>query len=99
MEPKWIWKSEGDTLIEIDIQPGSKRSEILGYEPWRGRLKIAVRSPPIDGAANVELIELLAKEIGMKKSDVSIAVGQRKRRKTVKLRGDKIAAIKKIIED
>ncbi len=86
-------------LVIQSIQPGSKRSEIIGFEPWRGRLKIAVRSPPVDGVANVELIELLAREIGMKKADVSIVVGHSKRRKTIKLRGDKIADIQKLIED
>jgi len=99
METKWVRIFEGDTLVEVDIQPGSKRSEIIGLEPWRGRLKIAVRSPPVDGAANVELMELLAREIGMKKTDISIVVGHSKRRKTIKLRGNKIAIIQKLIED
>ncbi|MFL2957145.1 MAG: DUF167 domain-containing protein [Candidatus Thalassarchaeaceae archaeon] len=99
MEPNWARESEGYTLVEIDVQPSSKRSEIIGLEPWRGRLKIAVRSPPVDGAANVELMELLAREIGMKKTDISIVVGHSKRRKTIKLRGNKIAIIQKLIED
>ena len=62
-------------------------------------MKIAVRSPPVDGAANVELMELLAREIGMKKTYISIVVGHSKRRKTIKLRGNKIAIIQKLIED
>ena len=99
MEPEWVRESEGDTFVEVDIQPGSKRSEILGFEPWRKRLKIAVRSPPVDGAANVEVIELMAEEIGIKKADVSIVTGQSRRWKTVKLRGDYVNIIRNFAED
>ncbi len=99
METKWVRIFEGDTLVEVDIQPGSKRSEILGFEPWRKRLKIAVRSPPDDGAANIELIELIAEEIGIKKAGVTILIGESRRHKTVKLRGDHVKKIRNFAED
>ena len=66
MTPEWVRLSGHKTLVEVDVQPGSKKAGVVGFEPWRGRLKVAVRSPPVDGAANTELLEILAASLGVK---------------------------------
>jgi uncharacterized protein (TIGR00251 family) len=48
-------------------------------------LKIRISSPPIDGAANAELIKLLSKKFGVSKSNVEIISGETSKLKQVKI--------------
>ena len=52
-----------------------------------GRLKIAVTAPPVDGAANAAVIELLAKALGIPARQVEVIAGASSRRKTVRISG------------
>jgi hypothetical protein len=50
-----------------------------------GRLRIDVRSPPIDGQANREAIELVARLFGVAKSHVELLRGARSRHKRFRI--------------
>ncbi len=98
MKPEWVRLSGRKTLVEVDVQPGSKRSCVLGFEPWRGRLKVAVRSPPVEGAANSEVVEIFAVSLGVKVGRVSIEHGVSNRRKTIAIKGDFVDSVKALAE-
>jgi uncharacterized protein (TIGR00251 family) len=49
-----------------------------------GVLKVRIAAPPVDGAANAELIKVLAKSFGVAKSNVQLISGETA--KTKKLR-------------
>ena len=98
MTPEWVRLSGRKTLVEVDVQPGSKQSGVVGFEPWRGRLKVAVRSPPVDGAANAELVEIIAESLGVKSSRVSVEAGATNRRKTIAILGDHVDSLKALKE-
>jgi uncharacterized protein (TIGR00251 family) len=51
------------------------------------RVKIAITTPPVDGAANQAVIKLIAKTLGVARGAVSITAGQTSRRKTVQVMG------------
>ncbi|MCK7489744.1 MAG: DUF167 domain-containing protein [Anaerotruncus sp.] len=51
-----------------------------------GALKIKVTAPPVEGAANEACIKLLAKELGLKKSQMEISSGAKSRKKTVMIK-------------
>jgi len=74
-----------DKAISFDVRvvPRSSRSEIVGEHD--GALKVRIASPPVDGAANAELIKLLAKKFGVSKSDVEIAGGETSKTKRIKI--------------
>ena len=63
--------------------PRASRSQIVGEHD--GALKIQLTSPPIDGAANAELIKLLAKQLGVSKSDIEIVAGETSKSKRIKI--------------
>ncbi len=70
-------------LLQVKVKTRSKRSE-LNCEPdgtWIARLK----SPPVDGRANEELIGLVAAHFRRPRSAISIKSGTRGRLKTLKL--------------
>ncbi len=69
--------------IRIKVKPGAKVSA-LAREPdgsWAARL----RSPPVDGKANRELIALVAERFRCPKSAVTIKAGKSGRMKLVRV--------------
>lgn len=73
--------------VEVDLQvsPKSSRSGIEGIDPWRKRLIVRVRAPPLDGRANKEVEEVLTEVIGCK---AWVSAGQTSRQKTATIPGD-----------
>jgi hypothetical protein len=72
-------------IIKVKVEPRSSRSCIVG--PYGDGLKVKLTSPPVEGRANKELIELLASAYGVKKADVEIIAGHNSKNKIVALRG------------
>jgi uncharacterized protein (TIGR00251 family) len=69
----------------VHVQPRSKRTEIVGVHGTA--LKVRLHSPPVDGAANEELISFLAERLGVSRRAVRIVSGQSSRAKTVEVEG------------
>ena len=65
--------------------PRSGRAGIAGTRD--GALLVRLNAPPVDGAANAELIEILAKALGVPKRAVTIVSGERGRLKRVSVAG------------
>lgn len=71
------------------VQPRASRDAIVG---WRGgELKVALTAPPVEGQANAALRRFLAKALGLKKAQVSLALGQAGRHKLLDLEMDEAA--------
>jgi uncharacterized protein (TIGR00251 family) len=72
-------------LVSVRVIPRAGRSSIAGT---RGdAMLVRLSAAPVDGAANAELIELIANACGVPKRAVTIASGERSRRKTVRITG------------
>jgi hypothetical protein len=72
-------------VFSVKVVPRAAKSEIVGG--YDGALKIRLASPPVDGAANAELVRLLSKTFGVSRSAVEILSGQSARTKQVKISG------------
>ncbi len=72
---------KSDLQLKIYLQPGAKKSEMLGK--YGNSIKIKVQSPPIDGKANDALINFLSEKFSIAKSSISITSGLKSRFKTV----------------
>ena len=77
---------ESKKCLTFDIQviPYASRMQLVGVQD--GVLKIKVTAPPVEGAANEACIKLLAKELGLKKSQMEISSGAKSRKKTVMIK-------------
>ncbi len=73
--------------VEVDLQvsPKSSRSGIEGIDPWRKRLIVRVRAPPLEGRANEEVEEVLSEITGCK---AQVTAGHTSRQKTATVWGD-----------
>jgi len=76
---------EGALLVDIQVVTRASRTAV---GPALGeRLRVAVTSPPVDGAANAAVIDALAAAFGVRRSAIEIVRGERGRRKTVSIAG------------
>ncbi|MFH1224414.1 MAG: DUF167 domain-containing protein [Candidatus Diapherotrites archaeon] len=55
----------------MEVKTRAKRAGISGYDPHSAVLKIALKSMPVKGKANRELLKALEKELGRKARIVS----------------------------
>ena len=78
-------KTRDGIIIEVKVDPRSSKKGIVGV--MDNILKVKLTAPPVGGAANEQLIELLAEKYGVRKSDITILRGETSRRKTVKITG------------
>ena len=86
--------TENSLSFEVRVIPRSSKSEIVGE--YDGALKVKLASPPVEGAANDELIKIIAKAFHVPKSAVEIIGGHTSKRKMVRISGsdpEKIAAV------
>ena len=67
--------------ILVKVKPNGRASELEALED--GSYAATLRSPPVDGKANAELIGLVAKHFKVPKASVSIKSGAGARTKLV----------------
>jgi uncharacterized protein (TIGR00251 family) len=75
----------GDARIAVVVQPRARRSA-LDVRP-DGTVRVHVTAPPVDGAANRAVCELVARLLGCGRSAVEVIQGQAARHKVVRVRG------------
>ncbi len=72
------------TAFRVYIQPRSSKNAIVGLHG--DALKIKLKAPPVEGAANKMCLQFLAKTLGVSKSSLEILSGQSSRTKRLLLR-------------
>ena len=71
------------THLTVRVIPRSSKPGIAGIRD--GALLVRLQSPPVEGAANDELIRVMAETFGGARRDVEIVVGERSKLKRVAL--------------
>jgi uncharacterized protein len=71
--------------IAVRVVPRAGRSGIAGTR--EGALLVRLNAAPVEGAANAELVEVIATALGVPKQAVSIVAGETSRRKTIHVSG------------
>ncbi len=69
-------------ILEVRVKPNSKKHELV---PNDGKWIAFLRSPPVDGKANSELIKLVADYFDIGKSRISIRTGVGGRLKRIEI--------------
>ena len=81
----WIKATKDGVVLTLHIQPGAKKTEIVGLHGEA--LKIRLAAPPVDGKANEALLEFLAEKVGARRTALELVSGQTSRTKRVRIEG------------
>ncbi|MGI9265153.1 MAG: DUF167 domain-containing protein [Gammaproteobacteria bacterium] len=82
MKP-FSWRSNGNLLCRLRVQPRAGREQFAGLVG--DRMKVRVKSAPVDGKANEALTAFLAKSFGVPRTRVMLMTGQSARNKIVEI--------------
>jgi uncharacterized protein len=83
-------------ILPVRAQPGARRNEIRGQQA--GMLKVCVTQVAEKGKANKAIAELLAKTLGLRKSQVELLAGETSHQKRFLIRGISVEELGAIIE-
>ena len=70
-------------IIQVKVRPNARTSELV--QAADGTWLASLKSPPVDGKANEELVALVARHFKCTRACVSIKAGMSGRRKWVKV--------------
>ena len=87
-----IHSARDGVVIDVRVIPRSQRPGIGGT---RGdAVLVRLQSPPVDGAANAELIEVLSDALDVRRQMVTIVAGMASRQKRVHISGVDVATVR-----
>ena len=89
--------SDGRLVFKVQVVPRSSRSEVAGEH--NGSLRVRVSSPPVEGDANKELTQVLAKAFKVSRGAVNILSGQSSRLKQVSIEGVDSSHLSKLLRE
>ena len=82
--------------LRLRVQPRSARERVVG---WHGdAIKVQVSAPPVEGAANLAVVDLIAAWLDLPRAAVRLVQGQTGRDKVVEIVSDDPAALARRIE-
>jgi uncharacterized protein (TIGR00251 family) len=82
--------------LDIRVIPRAGRTGFGGLRD--GALLVKLAAAPVDGAANDELIALIARALRIPKRDVTIVAGERARSKRIRIAGiDREQALARLV--
>ena len=87
----------GGLLFQVYVVPRASRSEIAGEHA--GALRVRIAAAPVDGAANRELIALLAKALGVPRSAIEIKSGETGKLKRIFVKNCAVNTLVSLIND
>lgn len=76
-------EKDGSIIFNVRVVPRASKSKIAGE--LNSALKVRIASPPVDGAANAELIKLLSKKFNAPKSAIEIIGGYAAKQKQIRI--------------
>ena len=80
-----LTESPAGIAFSVHVQPRASRTEVVGLHG--DALKIRLKAPPVDGAANDELIRCVAERLGIARADVELVAGGTGRAKRLRITG------------
>lgn len=86
----------GGVRISVRVQPRASTSGIVGLHG--NALKVRITAPPVDGAANEALVELLRSTFGIPARAITIVAGASSRMKVVELEGVTEDRVRRLVQ-
>jgi uncharacterized protein (TIGR00251 family) len=91
-----IHRRDGGITFTVRVVPRASSTELIGEHD--GALKIRIAAPPVEGAANRELIRFLAKTFKVPQRGVEIVSGANSKNKIVRVNDADTASIERLVK-
>ena len=82
--PAYLADRGESCVLTVLATPGARQDKLAGEQD--GALKLSIAAPPVEGAANKAIVAFLARKVlGLPRSAVRLASGERSRHKRVEI--------------
>jgi uncharacterized protein len=88
-------EKDGKLIFSVHVVPRASRSKIVGEH--NGALRVRIAAAPVDGAANMELIRVLARELELPRKVFEIVSGRSSKLKRVSVTGQRANVLEKLL--
>lgn len=92
-----VEQTDDGAILPVHAQPGAKKNAITGIHD--GAVKVSVTQAPEKGKANQALAKVLASELRLKKSQVSLVSGRTSTRKRFLIKDVELTELLQLISD
>src|SRR4029434_10151665 len=89
-------EKDGTLTFKVRVVPRASRSELVGE--YDGALRVRIAAPPVDRAADDELVRLLDRGFGVTRKAIDITGGHASKLKTVCVAGGRPAVFKSKVQ-
>ncbi len=83
--------------LRVRLQPRARQNRIVGRHG--DAIKVQVHAPPVEGAANAALIEVLAAALGVPRRAIHIVRGASSHTKLVEIHGSDVATCERRLQE
>jgi uncharacterized protein (TIGR00251 family) len=90
-----VREATNGVLVDIRVIPRASKAGVAGTRD--NALLVRLNAPPVEGAANAELVELIAKLVGVPRRNVAVVAGERSRQKRVLVAGSSVEQVRKAL--
>jgi hypothetical protein len=91
-----IREQDGGVTLRVRVQPRASHDALGGERA--GALVVRLTAAPVEGAANVSLVRLIGKTLGLAPSSVEIVRGAGVRDKLLRIVGRSAAEVRALLE-
>lgn len=88
-------EKDGAVIFNVRVVPRASKTTLAGE--LDGAVKVRLAAPPVDGAANAELVAFFAKLAGVPKSNVEIVGGLASKNKRVRIDGVGLEIVRELL--
>ena len=92
-----VTSSPDGAIVDVRVIPRASKSAIAGTRD--DAVLVRLKAPPVDGAANGELIRFLADLLGVPQRNIQIVSGERSRGTRVRISGRTAADVERILSN
>jgi uncharacterized protein (TIGR00251 family) len=85
LDDGWVTPAPGGCVLRIHVRPGASRAGVTGMHGDAIAVRVSAR--PVEGAANRELLAIMARALGVGQTALELASGARARDKRVLVHG------------
>jgi uncharacterized protein (TIGR00251 family) len=92
---RWGRETADGVLLRLRVQPRASHNRLEGVHGDQLRVRLA--AAPVDGAANAACLAFLAKCLGIRRSQVRLAAGEKSRDKLIQITGLNLAEVTSLL--